>query len=215
MISTPLLIIAFTLMAAAYITKQPEKYFGHALIKAAPILLLAAVLFFSNSFQLPSMVKYLLLGSLLFSAAGDIFLALDEDDSLFVWGLGSFFIAHVIYGINFLQSTGFQTAAIVPIVIILLLGIVLTTKIWPGLGELKIPVLAYILVSVFMGIAAAIHAPLNWLLIAGTIVFMLSDSVIAVEKFWRSVPYRDFWVMSTYYLAQILIFLALTHEMIV
>ena len=215
MTSTPLLIIAFTLMAAAYITKQPEKYFGHALVKAAPIFLLAVVLFFSNSFQLPSMVKYLLLGSLLFSAAGDIFLALDEDDSLFVWGLGSFFIAHVIYGINFLQSTGFQTAAIVPIIIILLLGIVLTTKIWPGLGELRIPVLAYILVSVFMGVAAAIHAPLNWLLIAGTIVFMLSDSVIAVEKFWRSVPYRDFWVMSTYYLAQIMIFLALTHEMIV
>lgn len=202
--------LIYFLLAAAYIAFQPRIYPGHFLLKAAPILLLAATAFLSETIFAP--VKWLLLTALLFSAAGDIFLAIntEEQDNLFIAGLGSFLIGHIFYALTFFQSTAFQPASLIPILIIVVLASVLTKQIWPGLGELKIPVLLYILVSALMGVGAAVHAPFNWVLIAGSIIFMLSDSVIAVQKFWRPVPYRDFLVMSTYYLAQFLIFWGLT-----
>jgi len=201
--------ILYFLLAAAYIALQPRGYPGHFLLKAAPILLLALAVALGGAYS--GLSRGLLLTALLFSTAGDIFLALDTDgETFFVLGLGSFLISHIFYTLTFLQSTAFQPIALLPILFILTLAGGLTTQIWQGLGSLKIPVLAYILVSGVMGISAAVYDPLNWVLIAGAIIFMLSDSLIAVQKFWRPVPYRDFLVMSSYYLAQILIFWSIT-----
>lgn len=200
----------YAFLAGAYLVLQPRIYPGHYLLKASPIVLLAVAVVLGDA--IPPL-RWLLLVALLCSAAGDIFLALNHDDSndkLFIAGLGSFLIGHIFYALAFFQLIEFQPVALLPLAIILALAVSLTWQILPSLGELKIPVLLYILVSGLMGVGASLHAPLNWILIAGAIVFMLSDSIIAVQKFWRPVPYRDFLVMSTYYLAQLLIFLGLT-----
>ena len=44
-----------------------------------------------------------------------------------------------------------------------------------------------------------------WLVFVGSIFFMLSDSVLAINKFFSPVTAAGFWVMSTYILAQFLI----------
>lgn len=201
----------YLILAAAYIYSQPRIYPGHYLLKASPILLLAAAVGLGGAVATP--LRWLLLAALLCSAAGDIFLALNHDesnDTLFTAGLGSFLIGHLFYASAFFQAVAFRPLALLPLAIILCLSVTLTWKIWPGLGELKIPVLFYILVSGLMGVGASLHAPFNWLLISGAIIFMLSDCIIAVQKFWRPVSYRDFLVMGSYYLAQFLIFWALT-----
>ncbi|MFK7800774.1 MAG: lysoplasmalogenase [Anaerolineae bacterium] len=204
-----MLLVAYALLAITYIAFQPRKYPGHALLKAAPILLLATAVFLGGT--LSELPRWFLFTALLFSAAGDIFLAHDTDgETFFVLGLGSFLVSHIFYVLTFLQTAAFHPIAILPILIILILAVGLTTQIWDKLGSLKMPVLAYILVSGVMGVSAAVYDPLNWVLIAGAILFILSDSLIAVQKFWRPIPYRDFLVMSTYYLAQIMIFWGVT-----
>lgn len=201
--------IIYFLLATVYIALQPRIYPGHFLLKAAPILLLALAVVLGQTYS--GIARGFLLTALLFSAAGDIFLALDTDgEAFFILGLGSFLIGHIFYTITFLQSIAFQSISLLPILFILALAVGLTIKIWPGLGSLRIPVLAYVLVSGVMGVSASLHAPLSWVLIAGAIIFMLSDSLIATQKFWRPIPYRDFLVMSTYYLAQFMIFWSLT-----
>ena len=89
-----------------------------------------------------------------------------------------------------------------------MLGIVVTQQLWPELGKLKFPVLGYIIVSMIMGFGAAIHSPQSNLAIIGAILFMLSDACIAINKFLRPIPYRDFMVMSSYYAAQLLLALS-------
>ncbi len=203
-------IILYVALAGFYIYLQGERVRGHAIIKAAPIFLLILPMLFPVSFLAET--QWYILAALVFSAAGDIFLALDDDGNYFVPGLGSFLIAHIFYTIAFAQSAAFQPLSLIPILVILTLGVFVTWRIWDGLDNLKIPVVLYILVSMVMGFSAAVHAPISWTLIAGSIIFMLSDSVIALDKFSPSMPYqdiRDTIVMTTYYTAQFMIWIGI------
>lgn len=145
-----------------------------------------------------------LLTALLFSAAGDIALGLDSE-RYFVHGLGFFLIAHWVYVIVFSRLMEFTPQAFVPITLVIIFAIILVPRLLPALGKLRIPVLLYISSIVLMGVTAALHSPFSLMLSLGAIVFMVSDAVIAINKFIRPVPYRDFVVMLTYYLAQYLI----------
>ena len=89
--------------------------------------------------------------------------------------------------------------------------------IWPGIPpELQAPVPVYALIIALMGSFAAFRlgrssdATPNSQRLAffGAIIFMISDSMIAVHKFYFSFPYSYFWIMFTYYFAQDLICLS-------
>jgi uncharacterized membrane protein YhhN len=79
-------------------------------------------------------------------------------------------------------------------------------------AELKAPVFAYVLVIALMcwrsvcrigsANATILSAALGTV---GSIVFMVSDTCIAVDKFFRPIPHCKLIVMLTYYAAQILI----------
>lgn len=81
---------------------------------------------------------------------------------------------------------------------------------WPGLQGMKIPVTIYALVISTMFAAAAwkyeqIQNQPAFFFIGGSFLFVLSDSILAVNKFLRPVPFSGFLVMSTYVAAQWLI----------
>ena len=206
-IPLPLVVPLYILLAGIFMYVLSRAVPWSPLIKAAPIFLLAFVAALTN--QLSGPTRWLLLAALILSAAGDIFLELDDDGDYFVPGLGSFLIAHIFYAIAFAQSRAFENLSLIPMVLIVALGIFVTWRIWSGLDELKIPVVLYILVSMGMGFSAAVHSPLSWILILGAIIFMISDSIIAWDKFWTSVRGRSFWVMGTYYAAQLLIMIGM------
>lgn len=196
------MLILFFFLTLLYLTTQHLRYRGHFIVKALPIFLLA----YWVSQSVMGTTAWLLLAALLCSAAGDIALALDGD-RFFVVGLGAFLVGHLFYTAAFLQTITFTSSALLPISFILLLGIVVTQQLWPHLGKLRFPVLGYIIVSMIMGFSAAIHQPFSSLAVIGAILFMLSDACIAINKFLRPIPYRDFVVMSSYYAAQLLLIL--------
>lgn len=67
---------------------------------------------------------------------------------------------------------------------------------------MMIPVIAYLFVIATMGfLAIRSKFSLKWAVL-GALVFILSDSLIAINKFILDLPYERIWVMSTYYAAQ-------------
>ncbi|MHC8514693.1 lysoplasmalogenase [Sporosarcina sp. ITBMC105] len=125
----------------------------------------------------------------------------------FMAGLVTFFIGHVIYIFAFKQATRKK----IPIwVAILLLVYGIGMAVWIAGSQfmadqfvLGIAIIAYIAVILTMG-WMAIKTGLK-LAIIGALLFMFSDSVLAIDRFIVEIPYRDAFVMVTYYAAQVLI----------
>lgn len=163
-----------------------------ALLKIAPILFLCALSIKSgvNSFSIH------LLAALLFSMGGDVLLELD----LFIPGLVSFLFAQLIYGGLFQRCRLHWTNR--PAVSLLLVGfsVVMGSLMWAYAGEMRIPVLVYLLVIAFMGLSANTSRIAGVTLGAG--IFILSDSLIAINRFVFPLPAADWLIMSSYYLAQ-------------
>jgi uncharacterized membrane protein YhhN len=147
---------------------------------------------------------------LAFSLVGDVLLMLPYD--LFVPGLIAFLLGHVAYIVGFLDGKpGLKPLHAIPL---LAYGAVLLPWLWPGLGPLQVPVLAYVLVILVMGwrAAARVGMPGGTRALVGALFFIASDSLLAIGKFHGTFPAQAFLVMSTYWLGQLLITLAVGHE---
>jgi alkylglycerol monooxygenase len=129
----------------------------------------------------------------------------------FILGLGSFLIAHVFYIALFKQGQAwFPNRRALGAV--LAVGVLMYAIVWPGLGDpvLKTAVAAYVLVISLMAAQAIGRATVQrdaaarWVAV-GACVFMVSDSLIAVNKFVTPVALSPLWILATYYAAQILI----------
>lgn len=71
-------------------------------------------------------------------------------------------------------------------------------------SDLTIPVIVYALVILSMGITAS-QGKLNFGRILGAVIFAVSDSTLAINKFVQPIECGQMVVMITYYLAQILL----------
>src|SRR4029079_7321937 len=87
-------------------------------------------------------------------------------------------------------------------------GLAVLAHLWPHLGKDRLPVLVYVAVFVAMGWRAAARAiapaspePSGTLALVGAIVFMVSDGVLATDRFARPFAAGDGVVMVTYYVA--------------
>lgn len=150
-----------------------------------------------------------LMAALAASLAGDIFLMLPG--SYFIPGLASFLVAHLFYiallrqGVPWFPGRGALGCT-------LAVGAAMYAWVWAGLSDpvLKIAVAAYVSVIALM-VAQAIGRALTLRDAAATAVawgaclFMLSDSLIAINRFVQPLPLVSLWVLTSYYAAQILI----------
>jgi len=91
--------------------------------------------------------KYAIIAGLVCSLAGDVFLMLPSDR--FIAGLASFLIAHLFYIAAFASEAGFGLSlwSLAPLVIY---GIVMLRILSPHLGEMKAPVLVYMMTILVM-----------------------------------------------------------------
>ncbi len=147
---------------------------------------------------------------LLASLAGDVWLMLPRDR--FVAGLASFLAAHVAYLVAFTRDAPFgaDPTAFAPYVLV---GAALVAALWHRLGRLRLPVLLYAAALVLMaGQAAARAAVIDGVAAAlaavGAGLFVVSDGVLAVNRFHTAVPHAQRWIMGTYVAAQLCIALS-------
>lgn len=168
---------------------------------------LTTVLILLLALQAPAIslrYKVLIMLGLLFSLGGDVFLMLPQDR--FIPGLVSFLLAHLSYIAAFSTPQGlcFSTWWVAPgIVYALMLLRLLRGK----LGSMHIPVLAYTFIILTMagqaleryvavGTITALYAGI------GAILFVISDSALAINRFWGEYKAADAIVLGTYYAAQ-------------
>ncbi|MDP2251349.1 MAG: lysoplasmalogenase family protein [Hydrogenophaga sp.] len=150
----------------------------------------------------------LLLGALALSLAGDAFLMFP---GYFIPGLVSFLLAHLAYIALFRQGVPWFSSRRA-LAATLGVGVAMYTFLWQGglPTALRAPVAAYVLVIALMAAQAISRATVQRNAAAvgvavGAVFFMLSDTLLAINKFVSPLPMSQVWVLSTYYAAQILI----------
>jgi len=166
------------------------------------ILILCSAILFGS--ELTCTYKYYIYSALIFCLAGDIFLMLK---SRFVYGLLSFFIAHIIFSAGFILIR--FTFSLWLFIIFFIIGILLFIYLSPDLSKYKLPVLFYIPAILFMSWRAYELYPDTILIPAASLLFLISDFALAIRNFKKTFPYVEPLILTTYYLA---IFL-LAHSM--
>lgn len=192
------LMVFYVICVAVFVAANEYEWPFHRFAVALPVLYMSLVAFVSgkgDGISLP-------LG-LLFSAAGD----LAGGGGLFLWQVGFFFIAHIFYSRYFLKGAWMRPSllftSVILVAVVALAGIKVVSHI-ENLSEM-IFVTAYIAIITLMCVSAIFcRKPYKGWYIAGAILFLLSDAVIAWSRFVAPIPYRTVLVMSSYYVAQLL-----------
>lgn len=156
-----------------------------------------------------------ILTALAFSWIGDVILLFaDIAEIYFILGLVSFLISHIVYCTLFNKQHPVQVknnavfrvgCAVIVVYLVGMLSVLL-----PSLGDLKIPVIVYAFVISTM-LLFAFNGFLTWLkpgnryIFMGAIVFVISDSILAIDKFHSPIEKSAFIIMLTYLVAQYLI----------
>ncbi|MFN3765097.1 MAG: lysoplasmalogenase [Aliihoeflea sp.] len=204
-------LILAVLAAIIYLYARPLPVtWKRSAIKTVPLAALAWLSFMEGG-------PWLLTAALAMSALGDLALAQEDDDRLFLAGLGAFLAAHIAYVVLFATGSGglailvaepWRLAAALSVCAF---GIVMLARLWPVLhGAMRPAVLAYMLAIVAMGVAAfTTQSPA---VMAGALLFIASDATLAAERFLlrpdapqRATTGAAIWV--TYIAAQIAILL--------
>jgi uncharacterized membrane protein YhhN len=156
--------------------------------------------------------KNLMLTGLVFSWLGDMFLLFENHNALFfIFGLVSFLTTHICYIIYFLKIPAINTSLLKNqswlFLLIIGYGISLVWLLFPHLADLKIPVMIYAAVICTMLLCSLhiffnVSKPANILYVSGAALFVLSDSLLALNKFYQPVVFAGVLIMLTYCAAQ-------------
>ena len=164
----------------------------------------------------------LIYAALFFSWLGDIFLMFPRNGNdssaklLFIFGLISFLIAHINYSIYFINEIKDKTKVTLlvgkPYLILpfCVFGIVLLSILYPSLGVMKLPVTCYTIIIMLMAMTAfnrknLVNSTSFLLVFIGALIFVVSDSCIAINVFYKPFEFARIAIMSTYTIAQFLI----------
>lgn len=177
-----------------------------SLVKTLAVSLLAVLAFVRQG-------PLLLVGALALSAAGDAFLSRDGERA-FLAGLASFLTAHLLYIVLFVSLGGgaaalAETWRVGVAVAMALAAAAMIAHLLPRVApKLRVPIIVYAAAILAMGLAAlTTNSPA---VIAGAILFMLSDGILATERFLLAAvsplhAAMRYAVWVTYYTAQLLI----------
>ncbi len=149
--------------------------------------------------------------ALFFSSTGDILLLFQHQKPLFfLLGLSAFLLAHIFY-IIFFHGVRIREAIAGRwwLLLIVYYGF-LMALLSDYLGNMKLPVRVYGAVISFM-LMLALHMyflkirKAAWLLVIGALLFVISDTVLAINKFYWPFEQAGFFIMLTYGIAQLFI----------
>jgi uncharacterized membrane protein YhhN len=206
--------ILYFLVGIIFILLPHNSPFFTELVVKALIIPVLMILFLVNINPLLDRLHRYLFAGLFFSWAGDVILEFSiRNGNLFVMGLVFFLLAHIMYFTVFITTPGKNTISgnrlwlLLPVIIY---GIVLVWLLYDDLAEMRVPVILYAIIILTMLSGAItrigkVNTKSFWLVLAGAILFLISDSAIAVNKF--SYPFKGsgIVIMSTYVVAQYLI----------
>ncbi len=196
----------FAIITDASLLKQVTK----------PLIVICLMAMFAVHSRLKGRFHKRIFVGLLFGLMGDVLLMfVPHDASFFIYGLVAFLLCHILYlsafYLDFLSApTLDKKGARVAIFICSLFGMAFYFYIRGNLAALKLPVMAYIFVICFMMMMAVfrnlrVNSLSFRLILIGAMFFIVSDAILAINKFMMPFAAADLLIMATYMIAQYLI----------
>lgn len=131
----------------------------------------------------------------------------------FIIGLSSFLIGHLFYIRAFLKTKNANVPYFIKLAFVLYGGLMMFwiggSVLLSGENVLAVAVVIYMLVILIMGWTS--FRTSSKFTIAGAVLFILSDTILAINKFVFSVPLSHQLIMLTYYGAQLLMALSIAN----
>jgi uncharacterized membrane protein YhhN len=165
----------------------------------------------------PTLVVFAVI-AVLFGWLGDVFLMFDYKNRFFLLGSGAFLLGHVFYIWDYSLTFGslmefpfWRLALYLPVLLIFLVYA------FPRIngkmkGKEKPAVMIYGAVLLLMALTTLLRLPTidvldpRFLFVwAGALLFVLSDAILSVDRFYKKMQYGKVWIMSTYAIGQFLI----------
>jgi uncharacterized membrane protein YhhN len=207
--------ISFGLIAILYLVIEIlDVHEGRLLVK--PLICLILLGYLANKTRLTGNFNKLIFAGLLCSLLGDVALIFaGKGGTVFLIGLGSFLMAHLFYSAAFFRDYRYDPQApkiFGHIMLFIMAALTIGFYVWirPYLNDMRLPVMAYMVIISLMAILAAyrykrVNLASFWLIVAGAVFFIISDSILAINMFVEPVLRSGIWIMSTYMIAQYLI----------
>jgi uncharacterized membrane protein YhhN len=208
------LLWGFSLLGGILYLVLPSSIEGPArvAIKGMGVGLLAALVFRVIQRLSKPVDGWILAVALSFSCLGDLFLAVR---GTFLLGLSSFLVTHLLYLALFVRNwrrplRPTRTRLVISI-LVLLFSLFYSQWLAPSLGSLAMPVALYVCAITLMVVAGlwSSFSP-SWVWV-GAILFLVSDAILAADRFRAQVPFAGFLIWATYYLGQYGIALGILH----
>jgi uncharacterized membrane protein YhhN len=169
------------------------------------------VMFTANLNPLSNRLHMFILAGLFFSWAGDITLEFTHNNELFfLLGLVCFLLAHIMYLIVFFGTPGYNSILgnrVYLVLPVLIYGIALVSYLYRDLADMRMPVILYAAVILSMLTGAInrkdkVNTVSYYFVLTGAVLFVISDSAIAVNRFSHQFRLSGIVIMSTYIVAQ-------------
>lgn len=180
------------------------EFVGHrlyVLFKPLTTIFIVSLLFLTPKEGHPKF-KSIMMMAFGFCLLGDILLL---NPAYFVFGLVAFLLAHVLFILGFIQHKGFRFHW-TSFLILFAIGGAIFFWLKPSLGDFMLPVLVYVLVITTMawqGIGLYLREKgkaYAWIALA-VLLFMLSDTLLAINKFKEPIAYASLLILGTYWLS--------------
>lgn len=190
-----------------------EGLFSFQLIQLVKPLLMPALAFWWYGHNVSAVgQRFWVIYALIFSTIGDVLLLYARADaSFFLFGLVAFLVAHLFYLRTFLSlqpGLGYLGEAPIWAFPFLLFLVGLLSYLWTGIPiPMRGAVVVYGLVITSMALSALrlrnrVPTAVFTSILVGASLFVLSDSLIAINKFGRAFPFSGVLIMATYILGQ-------------
>jgi len=194
---------------AIILLEQPSFYPGFtAKALITPVLV---ILFIVNLNPFTNRLHWFMIAGLFFSWVGDITLEFTgKNENYFIIGLVCFLLAHIMYLAVFIITPGNNSIfrkRIYLVLPVLIYGISLVSYLYNDLGEMRMHVIIYAVVIISMLIGAInrkdkVNKISFYMVLTGVILFVISDSAIAINKFSYHFDSSGIVIMLTYISAQ-------------
>jgi uncharacterized membrane protein YhhN len=208
---TPALSILIAAAAAAAIAAEAKGRYRRAyVLRPATMGAIIALAAWRISGR-PSRFALFILAGLAASLAGDVFMMLRK--KRFVEGLAAFLAAQLLY-IAALLSVMPPRVSLGTALPLLVFALFMMRILIPRAGRMKAPVAVYLVAITVMAALAAerfiVVGGISALsTFAAALLFVVSDSILAVNRFAKTIPSAQILILSSYYAAQYLFALSI------
>ncbi len=197
-------IVFFTILLIDIICSNVDSFHIFRTLSKPGITASLMAFFYIESDHIERKTRNFTLYTLAFLMMGDIAFLEFEDPLFFLIGFGIFGLANFCYFMVFRTKMTFDLDRVIPFMVVTLFYVLtILYFMYEGLGKLFLPVLIYMALVLNMIQAAYLrNKKANKrsfvLVFLGSVLFVLSESMIGLSKFYQPLPYEDVFIMLFY-----------------